>query len=68
MMPAVRSLPFLFCRVVLLAVIIEKIVEKSCSCGRTGVEPEFSANNVTIIGYVDTVLKTCCRDMVCDIF
>ena len=62
-MLAVRSLPFLLCKVVFLAVVEEKVMEKSCSCGRTGVEPEKSANYVAVVGYVHAMLKTCGRDM-----
>ena len=54
-------------RVVLFSVVVEQIVEQSCSCGRTGIEAEFPAHHIAVIWHVQTVLKTGSRYMVSDI-
>ena len=46
---AVRGLAFDLGRVVLLAVVVEQVVQKTGSCRRTCIQPEFSAYYIAVV-------------------
>ena len=65
---AVMGLTLFTGGIISLSVIEEKIMEKSSSCGGTGIEPEFPTKDIAVIRDIDAVLETCSRDMMPDKF
>ena len=58
----------MFIRIIFLAVVIEKVVEKPCPCGTSCIKAEFFADYVTVIRYIYAMLIAGSIDMVSYIF
>lgn len=56
------------CIVIFFAVIVKKVMKQTGTGSRMCIQMKFTANDITVILYIKTMLEACCRYMMSNIF